>query len=81
MDVTFKDYALAVLRAEELTNPTDPHEYFEIMLKAFHEREILDDADLAALREPRYLYNRPRLGVFHEPVTANGAATMAASSS
>jgi len=66
VDVTFKDYALAVLRAEELTNPTDPHDYFEIMLEVFHKREILDDADLVALREPRYLYDRPRLSVFHD---------------
>ena len=35
MDVTFKDYALAVLRAEDLSNPTDPHGYIELMLKAF----------------------------------------------
>ncbi len=66
VDVTFKDYALAVLRAEELTNPTDPHGYFELMLEAFFDREILDQADLDRLREPRYLYDRPRLAVFHD---------------
>ncbi len=66
VDVTFKDYALAVLRAEELSNPTDPYGYFELMLAAFRGREILDDADLASLREPRYLYDRPRLSVFHD---------------
>lgn len=66
VDVTFKDYALAVLRAEELSNPTDPHGFFEMMLKAFSEREILDADDLETLREPRYLYDRPRLAVFHD---------------
>lgn len=66
VDVTFKDYALAVLRAEELSNPTDPHGYLELMLEAFHNREILDEADLDALREPRYLYDRPHFDVFHD---------------
>jgi len=66
VDVTFKDYALAVLRAEELSNPTDPHGYIELMLKAFLERGILDKSDEEAFHKPRYLYDRPRLGVFHD---------------
>ncbi len=66
VDVTFKDYALAVLRAEELSNPTDPHGYFDLMLKAFSGREILDASDVAALQEPRYLYERLRAGIFHD---------------
>ncbi len=66
VDVTFKDYALAVLRAEELANPTDPHGYFDLMVEAFYKRGILDQADVDALNEPRYLYNRPRLSVFHD---------------
>ena len=66
VDVTFKDYAKAVLRAEELSNPMDPHGYRQIMMKVFREREILDDNDLAELDEPRYLYDRLRLKVFHD---------------
>ncbi len=66
VDVTFRDYALAVLRADELSNPTDPHGHFERMAKVFVEREILDAEDAAALREPRYLYDRLHTAVFHD---------------
>ncbi len=66
VDVTFKDYALAVLRADELSNPTDPHLHYERMLKAFEKREILDADDIAELRRPRYLYDRLRTSVFHD---------------
>ena len=66
VDVTFRDYALAVLRAEELSNPTDPNRYFELMLKVFLKREILNADDAIALREPRYLYERLRVSVFHD---------------
>lgn len=65
-DVTFRDYALAVLRAEELSNPTDPYQYFELMLKVFVDRGILEVSDQETLREPRYLYDRLRLNVFHD---------------
>ncbi|MGD8322519.1 MAG: serine protease [Gemmatimonadota bacterium] len=66
VDVTFRDYALAVLRAEELANPTDPHRYNALMRDVFHEREILGDADVKDLEEPRYLYERLDLDVFHD---------------
>lgn len=66
VDVTFQDYALAVLRAEELANPTDPHGYIETMLKIFVERGILDESHAKAMREPRYVYARLRLDVFHD---------------
>lgn len=66
IDVTFEDYALAVLRAEELANPTDPHGYIETMLKVFVEREILNESQAAAMREPRYVYARLRLDIFHD---------------
>ncbi|MHC4173308.1 MAG: gluzincin family metallopeptidase [Planctomycetota bacterium] len=66
VDVTFRDYALAVLRAEELSNPTDPFGHFNLMLKAFLKRGILDKDDEEALREERYLYERLRLSVFHD---------------
>jgi hypothetical protein len=65
-DVTFKDYALAVLRAEELSNPKDPHGYYRMMRDAFHQRGILDDADLEELGKPRYLYERLRMSVYHD---------------
>jgi len=66
VDVTFKDYALAVLRLEELANPTDPYGYFDLMLEAFVNREILSVADAAELQEPRYLYDRLNLDIYHD---------------
>ena len=66
VDVTFRDYALAVLRAEELSNPTDPYGYFKLMLDAFVKRGILDAADIEALGRPRYLHARLRTSVFHD---------------
>lgn len=66
VDVTFKDYALAVLRAGELSDPTDPHGYFELMLEAFSNREILDASDVEVLRDRGYLYDRLRVSVFHD---------------
>ncbi|MFT3680106.1 MAG: hypothetical protein QM791_07520 [Ferruginibacter sp.] len=69
VDVTFRDYALAVLRAEELSNPTDPYDYYEIMLDVFVKRGILDEKDKAVLLEPRYVYGLPdfpRPDVYHD---------------
>ena len=31
MDVTFKDYALAVLRTQALANPADPYQYYNLI--------------------------------------------------
>ncbi len=42
VDVTFRDYALAVLRAEEIANPTDPDDYRGMMLDVFIKRGILE---------------------------------------
>jgi hypothetical protein len=61
VDVTFKDYALAVLRAEVLSDPTDPYDYYELMLKVFADRKILDEEEVEQLRESRhseYLHDR-----------------------
>lgn len=66
VDVTFRDYALAVVRAEELSNPLDPYNYRNLLIKAFRGREILDAEDERKLAEPHYLYPRPELLVFHD---------------
>lgn len=69
VDVTFRDYALAVLRSEELSNPTDPHNYYEMMVDVFVKRGILDYKDKEALLEPRYVYDAPdapTLDVYHD---------------
>ena len=59
VDVTFRDYALATLRSEELSNPTDPYNYYEMMLDVFIKRGILDDKDRATLLKPRYVFDTP----------------------
>ena len=66
VEVTFRDYALAVVRAEELSNPLDPYNYRDMLIKAFRDREILDADDEAQLAKPRYLYERRALLVFHD---------------
>ena len=74
VDVTFKDYALAVLRAEKISNPLDPYGYIDLMFKAFLDRKILDEDDKKAIQQSRYLYDRPDFDVFHEIDTARGPA-------
>jgi hypothetical protein len=64
-DVVFRDYALAVLRTEEISNPRDPHGYREIMIKVFLNRGILTEDEVAVLTGDGYLYDRPRVSVFH----------------
>ena len=66
VDVTFKDYALAVLRAEEIANPTDPDNYRGMMLDVFINRGILDETDRTALCGPRFVFERLDLDVFHD---------------
>lgn len=66
VDVTFRDYALAVLRAEELSNPTDPYKYYEMMLNVFVKRGILSNKDKTELLAPRYVYDSPNLDVYHD---------------
>ena len=66
VDVTFKDYALAVLRAEEIANPTDPDDYRDMMLDVFIKRGILDAATGAALSKPHHVFERLDLDVFHD---------------
>lgn len=62
-EVSFRDYALAVCRSQQLLEPLDPNGYYDILIDAFVGREILTDADAKALRTPRYLYDRLRLAV------------------
>ena len=65
VDVTFRDYAMTVLRSQSLANPTDPHGVYQIILKSFRDREILDDQDVDFLNEPRYLHDRLKLDIYH----------------
>lgn len=61
-EVTFRDYALAMLQAEKLSNPNDPHKVYEIMLDVFEERLILTKEEIdeiRVIRDSTHLYERP----------------------
>jgi hypothetical protein len=66
VDVTFRDYALAMLRAEDVANPTDPSGYREMMLRVFEKRGILTREEGKALRVPHHVFERLDLDVFHD---------------
>jgi hypothetical protein len=66
VDVTFADYALAVLRAEEIVNPTDPDGYRGMMLDVFIARGILARSLRAGLTRPHHVFERLDLDVFHD---------------
>jgi hypothetical protein len=63
--VTFRDYALAVLRSEQVANPTDPTGYRRLMLDCFIRRGVLKKADRKPLMEPAPVFKRLALDVFH----------------
>jgi hypothetical protein len=71
--VTFRDYALAILRSQQVADPTDPSGYRELMIDCFIERGILDPDDKPDLLAPAALFRRPALDVFH-PVEAIAAS-------
>jgi hypothetical protein len=64
-DVTFRDYALAVCRSQQLSDPLDPEHYYEMLIKVFVDRGILTDDDRTRLTEPGYLLERLSLDVYH----------------
>jgi hypothetical protein len=61
VDVTFRDYALAVCRSQRLSDPLDPEDYHGMLIKVFREREILSEEDERQLTAPQYLYERLEL--------------------
>ena len=65
VEVTFRDYALAVCRSQLLAEPIDPEGYYDILIETFRRREILLEEDEATLKEPRYLTERLSLSVPH----------------
>lgn len=66
VDVTFKDYALAVLRMQQIANPTDPDDYRGMMMEVFQRRGILNEDDLKELKEPQQVFERLTLDVYHD---------------
>jgi hypothetical protein len=75
VDVTFRDYARAVLRAEEIANPTDPDNYRTMMLDVFIKRGILDESDRTPLCGPRFVFERLDLDVFHDIASVASSRT------
>jgi hypothetical protein len=76
VDVTFKDYALAVLRAEEIANPVDPRGYRRMMRQVFEKRGILS-SQCEQPEELDYTFDRPKLSVFHDVGTIAGSRSSA----
>lgn len=71
-DIQFLDYASAVLRNDELTNPVDSHGYRQIMLDVFHRRGLCpcsyepgNDLPEECLFGPAFDFFRLRL-VYHD---------------
>lgn len=58
VDVTFRDYALAMLRVESLTNPLDPYGYRDAIIQVFVRRGILSTDDAEELTKKDYLLDR-----------------------
>ena len=71
--ITFRDYALAVLRTEQVANPTDPKGYRAMMLDVFVNRGILSNSEGEELLKPAPVFTRPPLDVFH-PVESIAAS-------
>lgn len=69
VDVTFHDYAMAMLRAEQIVNPTDPDGYREIMIDVFEKRGILSKKDATELRRPVSVFQRLGLAIDHDPTS------------
>jgi hypothetical protein len=63
VDVTFRDYALAVCRSQQLADPIDPEGYYGMLIEVFRRRGILSHEDEQRLTQPQYLYDRLRLCV------------------
>ena len=69
VEVTFRDYALAVLRNLELADPLDPGNYRKMIIDIFVKREILDKNDKAELLRSHHLLERAPGGIFHDAAT------------
>ncbi|MER9598628.1 serine protease [Mesorhizobium sp. M0244] len=75
VDVTFKDYAIAVLRAEEIANPSDPDGQRAMMLDAFIQRGLIDESEREELGRAKVTFRRLPVDIFHDVETiANSRA-------
>ncbi|WP_426232361.1 serine protease [Pararhizobium sp. DWP3-4] len=67
VEVTFGDYARAVLRNLLIADPTDPKGYRKMIAEAFQRREILTKAEVDELLKPAGLYDRMPGAIPHDP--------------
>jgi hypothetical protein len=65
VDVTFRDYARAVCRSQEISEPTDPQNHLALMVDIFRRRKIFSAADARTYRERRHLFDSLSLSVEH----------------
>ncbi len=65
VDVTFKDYAIAVLRAYLLTDPQDLNDYYDMMIDVFYGRQIISREEALQLKEVDYMYEDLNPQVYH----------------
>jgi hypothetical protein len=63
VEVTFRDYALAVCRSQRLADPLDPRDYYGMLIKVFLNRKILTAEDAKELQKRTYLNDRLDLAV------------------
>ncbi|CAL2103102.1 Serine protease [Tenacibaculum sp. 190130A14a] len=65
IDVTFKDYAKAVLKSFILADPKDPNNYYDMMIDAFYDRQILSKGEAKELKEINHIYEELNPQVYH----------------
>ncbi|TBD71741.1 gluzincin family metallopeptidase [Rhizobium ruizarguesonis] len=67
VEVTFNDYARAVLRNLLIADPIDPRGYRKMIAEAFLTREILTSEEVGELLEPAGPYDRVPGDITHDP--------------
>jgi hypothetical protein len=81
VDVRFIDYARALLRNDEISDPEDRYGYRDLILQVFHDRELcphkLEECKLKPAGCALHLPEPPRLKVFHDPAVAARSRTAA----
>ena len=64
VEVTFRDYALAVCRSQQLSDPLDPEDYYGMLIEVFRKREILTEDDEATLAGAALSHRTPGRSAF-----------------
>ncbi|WP_142783821.1 gluzincin family metallopeptidase [Changchengzhania lutea] len=66
VDGTFKDYALACLKAFQISNPIDPNHYYDIIKSVFKDRKILTAKDIREHERNPYTHEELTLEIHHD---------------